>query len=27
VRAYSAFYFLPAIQVTRADQVFHYRFR
>ena len=27
VRAYAAFYFLPAIQVTRADRVFHYRFR
>ena len=27
VRAYSAFYFLPAIQVRRAPKVFHYRFR
>ena len=27
VRAYAAFYFLPAIQVERADHVFHYRFR
>jgi hypothetical protein len=27
VRAYSAFYFLPAIQVRKADRVFHYRFR
>jgi hypothetical protein len=27
VRAYAAFYFLPAIQVRRADRVFHYRFR
>lgn len=27
VRAYAAFYFLPAIQVTQADLVFHYRFR
>jgi hypothetical protein len=27
VRAYAAFYFLPAIQVTRADRVFHFRFR
>jgi hypothetical protein len=27
VRAYSAFYFLPAIQVPRAAHVFHYRFR
>ena len=27
VRAYAAFYFLPAIQVTQADRVFHYRFR
>jgi hypothetical protein len=27
VRAYAAFYFLPAIQVTRADRLFHYRFR
>jgi hypothetical protein len=27
VRAYSAFYFLPAIQVPQADHVFHYRFR
>jgi hypothetical protein len=26
VRAYSAFYFLPAIQVPRAQRVFHYRF-
>ena len=26
VRAYSAFYFLPAIQVRRAERVFHYRF-
>ena len=27
VRVYSAFYFLPAIQVPQADHVFHYRFR
>ncbi len=27
VRAYSAFYFLPAIQVRRAPLVFRYRFR
>ena len=27
VRAYSAFYFLPAIQVPRAPLVFRYRFR
>lgn len=27
VRAYSAFYFLPAIQEPRAKSVFHYRFR
>ena len=27
VRAYAAFYFLPAIQVNEADHVFHYRFR
>jgi hypothetical protein len=27
VRAYSAFYFLPAIQVPQADHIFHYRFR
>jgi hypothetical protein len=27
VRAYSAFYFLPAIQVEQADRVFRYRFR
>jgi hypothetical protein len=27
VRAYAAFYFLPAIQVKRAPHVFHYRFR
>ena len=27
VRAYSAFSFLPAIQVREADRVFHYRFR
>jgi hypothetical protein len=27
VRAYAAFYFLPAIQVDRANRVFHYRFR
>jgi hypothetical protein len=27
VRAYSAFYFLPGIQVARAPLVFHYRFR
>jgi hypothetical protein len=26
VRAYAAFYFLPAIQVEQADHVFHYRF-
>ena len=27
VRAYSAFYFLPAIEVGQARLVFHYRFR
>jgi hypothetical protein len=27
VRAYAAFYFLPAIQVEHADHVFRYRFR
>lgn len=27
VRAYSAFYFLPAVQGRRAPLVFHYRFR
>ena len=27
VRAYSAFFFLPAVQVREADKVFHYRFR
>jgi hypothetical protein len=27
VRAYAAFYFLPAIQVPAAEQVFRYRFR
>ncbi len=27
VRAYSAFYFLPGIEVGRAPLVFHYRFR
>jgi hypothetical protein len=27
VRAYAAFYFLPAIQVPVAPLVFHYRFR
>lgn len=27
VRAYSAFFFLPAIQVRTADRVFRYRFR
>jgi hypothetical protein len=27
VRAYAAFYLLPAIQVPRAPLVFHYRFR
>jgi hypothetical protein len=27
VRAYAAFYFLPAIQVRHAPLVFHYRFR
>jgi hypothetical protein len=27
VRAYAAFFFLPAIQVSRAPLVFHYRFR
>jgi heme exporter protein D len=27
VRAYSAFYFLPAIQTPRAERVFRYRFR
>ena len=27
VRAYAAFFFLPAIQVPRAPPVFHYRFR
>jgi hypothetical protein len=26
IRAYSAFYFLPAIQVPKADHVFRYRF-
>jgi hypothetical protein len=26
VRAYSAFFFLPAIQARNADLVFHYRF-
>jgi len=26
VRAYSAFYFLPAIQVRKAERVFHFRF-
>jgi hypothetical protein len=26
VRAYSAFYFLPSIQVPHAKHVFHYRF-
>ena len=26
VRAYSAFYFLPAIQVPQTQHVFHYRF-
>jgi hypothetical protein len=26
VRAYAAYYFLPAIQVPRADRVFRYRF-
>jgi hypothetical protein len=26
VRAYAAFYFLPAIQVPQAERVFHYRF-
>jgi hypothetical protein len=26
VRAYSAYFFLPAIQVQKADRVFHYRF-
>jgi hypothetical protein len=26
VRAYAAFYFLPAIQMSRAQRVFHYRF-
>jgi hypothetical protein len=26
VRAYSAYFFLPAIQVRKADRVFHYRF-
>jgi len=27
VRAYAAFFFLPAIQVPHAGRVFHYRFR
>ena len=27
VRAYAAFFFLPAIQVAHAPRVFHYRFR
>jgi hypothetical protein len=27
VRAYSAFYFLPAIQTSHAERVFRYRFR
>jgi hypothetical protein len=27
VRAYSAFFFLPAVQVRTADRVFRYRFR
>jgi hypothetical protein len=27
VRAYSAFYFLPAIQMREAERIFHYRFR
>ena len=27
VRAYAAFFFLPAIQAREADRVFHYRFR
>jgi hypothetical protein len=27
VRAYAAFYFLPAIQVGQADHIFRYRFR
>jgi hypothetical protein len=27
VRAYAAFFFLPAVQLPRADRVFHYRFR
>jgi hypothetical protein len=27
VRAYSAYFFLPAIQVPRAERVFRYRFR
>ena len=27
VRAYAAFYFLPAIQVRQAEHVFRYRFR
>jgi hypothetical protein len=27
VRAYAAFYFLPAIQAPQADHVFRYRFR
>jgi hypothetical protein len=27
VRAYAAFYLLPALQVPRAGLVFHYRFR
>jgi hypothetical protein len=27
VRAYAAFYFLPAIQERQAGRVFHYRFR
>jgi hypothetical protein len=27
VRAYSAYFFLPAIQIARAERVFRYRFR
>jgi len=27
VRAYAAFFFLPALQVRHAPKVFHYRFR
>jgi hypothetical protein len=27
VRAFAAYYFLPAIQVPRAPDVFHYRFK